>query len=116
MLPSPSFGPPTLSGSASPPLPCGIPASGFAFAAFSGGRVAAFGGVGGAAAGVVATGAGAAGAFAGAGGVVLAAAEGGAAVPADALLADHDRVEIYRPLLADPKERRRRRASPRRLT
>ena len=94
MLPSPSFGPPTLSGSASPPLPCGIPASGFAFAAFSGGRVAAFGGAGGAAAGVVATGAGAAGAFAGAtgafagaAGVVLAAAAWGAAVPADALLA-----------------------------
>ena len=89
MLPSPSFGPPTLSGSASPPLPCGIPASGFAFAAFSGGRVAAFGGAGGAAAGVVATGAfaGATGAFAGAAGVVFAAAAWGAAVPADALLA-----------------------------
>lgn len=40
----------------------------------------------------------------------------GARVTLDALLADHDRVEIYRPLLADPKERRRRRASPRRLT
>ena len=28
----------------------------------------------------------------------------------DALLRDHDRIEIYRPLLADPKEARRRRA------
>ena len=28
----------------------------------------------------------------------------------DAVLRDHDRVEIYRPLLADPKESRRRRA------
>lgn len=35
----------------------------------------------------------------------------GARVSHGALLADHDRVEIYRPLLADPKERRRRRAS-----
>jgi len=40
----------------------------------------------------------------------------GVRVSLDALLADHDRVEIYRPLLADPKERRRRRASPRQLT
>lgn len=32
----------------------------------------------------------------------------------DALLADGDRVEIYRPLLADPKELRRRRALGRR--
>lgn len=29
----------------------------------------------------------------------------------DAVLRDHDRVEIYRPLLADPKESRRRRAA-----
>jgi len=28
----------------------------------------------------------------------------------DTTLADHDRVEIYRPLIADPKELRRRRA------
>jgi putative ubiquitin-RnfH superfamily antitoxin RatB of RatAB toxin-antitoxin module len=28
----------------------------------------------------------------------------------DTVLRDHDRVEIYRPLLADPKESRRRRA------
>lgn len=40
----------------------------------------------------------------------------GIRVAPDAVLADHDRVEIYRPLLADPKERRRRRASRRRLT
>lgn len=30
--------------------------------------------------------------------------------PADTALRDHDRVEIYRPLMADPKESRRRRA------
>ncbi len=30
--------------------------------------------------------------------------------PADALLRDDDRVEVYRPLQADPKETRRRRA------
>ncbi len=30
---------------------------------------------------------------------------------ADALLRDHDRVEIYRPLIADPKEVRRQRAA-----
>ena len=29
----------------------------------------------------------------------------------DTVLRDHDRVEIYRPLLADPKEVRRRRAA-----
>ena len=29
----------------------------------------------------------------------------------DTVLREHDRVEIYRPLLADPKESRRRRAS-----
>jgi len=29
----------------------------------------------------------------------------------DTLLRDHDRVEIYRPLLVDPKESRRRRAA-----
>lgn len=34
----------------------------------------------------------------------------GKAVKSDALLRDHDRVEVYRPLLADPKEVRRRRA------
>lgn len=31
--------------------------------------------------------------------------------PRDAMLADGDRVELYRPLTADPKEARRRRAS-----
>ena len=35
----------------------------------------------------------------------------GRPVRADAPLADGDRVEIYRPLLLDPKERRRRRAA-----
>jgi uncharacterized protein len=30
--------------------------------------------------------------------------------PLDALLREHDRVEIYRPLIADPKEARRKRA------
>jgi putative ubiquitin-RnfH superfamily antitoxin RatB of RatAB toxin-antitoxin module len=34
----------------------------------------------------------------------------GKAVTADRVLREHDRVEIYRPLLADPKEVRRRRA------
>ena len=34
----------------------------------------------------------------------------GTQVRRDTLLADGDRVEIYRPLLIDPKERRRRRA------
>jgi putative ubiquitin-RnfH superfamily antitoxin RatB of RatAB toxin-antitoxin module len=34
----------------------------------------------------------------------------GTRVRPDTLLADGDRVEIYRPLLIDPKERRRRRA------
>ena len=34
----------------------------------------------------------------------------GRRVTADALLADGDRVEIYRPLLLDPKEQRRQRA------
>lgn len=37
----------------------------------------------------------------------------GARVAPEAVLANRDRVEIYRPLLADPKEARRRRA-PRR--
>lgn len=37
-------------------------------------------------------------------------------VARDALLADGDRVELYRPLIADPKEARRRRAkTPRQL-
>ena len=31
--------------------------------------------------------------------------------PLDAILHEHDRVEVYRPLQADPKEARRRRAS-----
>ena len=31
--------------------------------------------------------------------------------PLDTVLHEHDRVEVYRPLLADPKEARRRRAS-----
>lgn len=30
--------------------------------------------------------------------------------PLDTLLREHDRIEIYRPLVADPKESRRRRA------
>ncbi|WP_420213883.1 RnfH family protein [Janthinobacterium fluminis] len=30
--------------------------------------------------------------------------------PLDTVLREHDRVEVYRPLLADPKESRRRRA------
>ena len=30
--------------------------------------------------------------------------------PLDSVLHEHDRVEVYRPLLADPKEARRRRA------
>lgn len=30
--------------------------------------------------------------------------------PLDAVLREHDRVEIYRPLVADPKESRRKRA------
>ena len=34
----------------------------------------------------------------------------GRRVPADTRLADGDRVEIYRPLLLDPKEQRRQRA------
>jgi putative ubiquitin-RnfH superfamily antitoxin RatB of RatAB toxin-antitoxin module len=38
----------------------------------------------------------------------------GKRVRADAPLTDGDRVEIYRPLLLDPKERRRRRAAKRR--
>lgn len=38
----------------------------------------------------------------------------GKAVGADAPLADGDRVEIYRPLLVDPKEARRRRAKRKR--
>ena len=31
--------------------------------------------------------------------------------PLDTVLREHDRVEIYRPLIADPKETRRRRAA-----
>jgi putative ubiquitin-RnfH superfamily antitoxin RatB of RatAB toxin-antitoxin module len=38
----------------------------------------------------------------------------GRRVPLDARLADGDRVEVYRPLSADPKEARRRRALNRR--
>jgi putative ubiquitin-RnfH superfamily antitoxin RatB of RatAB toxin-antitoxin module len=38
----------------------------------------------------------------------------GKRVRADAPLADGDRVEIYRPLMLDPKERRRLRAAKRR--
>lgn len=38
----------------------------------------------------------------------------GKRVAADALLSDGDRVEIYRPLAMDPKERRRQRARRRR--
>lgn len=38
----------------------------------------------------------------------------GKVVPAGAVLADGDRVEIYRPLRADPKELRRARATKRR--
>ena len=34
----------------------------------------------------------------------------GKLVKPDTILRDHDRVEIYRPLTADPKEKRRRRA------
>src|SRR3954468_9300245 len=33
--------------------------------------------------------------------------------PLDTVLREHDRVEIYRPLVADPKEARRRRADKR---
>ncbi|MES2740866.1 MAG: RnfH family protein [Pseudomonadota bacterium] len=33
--------------------------------------------------------------------------------PLDTVLREHDRVELYRPLLADPKETRRRRAGNR---
>ena len=35
----------------------------------------------------------------------------GRVVPRDTLLGDGDRVEIYRPLIADPKQTRRRRAA-----
>ena len=35
----------------------------------------------------------------------------GKAVAADTVLEAHDRVELYRPLLIDPKENRRRRAA-----
>lgn len=31
--------------------------------------------------------------------------------PLDTVLKEHDRIEVYRPLLADPKETRRRRAA-----
>lgn len=31
--------------------------------------------------------------------------------PLDTVLREHDRIEVYRPLQADPKEARRRRAS-----
>jgi putative ubiquitin-RnfH superfamily antitoxin RatB of RatAB toxin-antitoxin module len=34
----------------------------------------------------------------------------GKARPLDTVLREHDRIEIYRPLIADPKESRRRRA------
>lgn len=34
----------------------------------------------------------------------------------DAVLRDHDRIEIYRPLQADPKEARRRRIAKKELT
>jgi putative ubiquitin-RnfH superfamily antitoxin RatB of RatAB toxin-antitoxin module len=37
----------------------------------------------------------------------------GRAVTRDVILNDGDRVEIYRPLTADPKQARRRRAAPR---
>lgn len=37
------------------------------------------------------------------------------AITPDTLLRDHDRVEIYRPLLADPKQARRQRAAERKL-
>ncbi|AFL72969.1 RnfH family protein [Thiocystis violascens] len=40
----------------------------------------------------------------------------GRQVKLDRLLEDGDRVEIYRPLIADPKEARRRRAQEDRLT
>lgn len=33
--------------------------------------------------------------------------------PLDTVLREHDRIELYRPLLADPKETRRRRAAGR---
>jgi len=33
--------------------------------------------------------------------------------PLDTVLREHDRIEIYRPLIADPKETRRRRAAHR---
>ena len=39
----------------------------------------------------------------------------GRVVSGDTVLDDGDRVEIYRPLLADPKQARRRRASKQRL-
>lgn len=38
----------------------------------------------------------------------------GKVVPANAVVADGDRVEIYRPLAMDPKEARRRRAARKR--
>jgi putative ubiquitin-RnfH superfamily antitoxin RatB of RatAB toxin-antitoxin module len=34
--------------------------------------------------------------------------------PLEAILEPHDRIELYRPLIADPKEARRRRASVKR--
>lgn len=40
----------------------------------------------------------------------------GKAVKPDAVLREHDRVEIYRPLIADPKEVRRRRAEAGKVT
>ncbi|MEP6996561.1 MAG: RnfH family protein [Betaproteobacteria bacterium] len=43
--------------------------------------------------------------------VLMAVGVYGKRVALDSVLADHDRVEVYRPLLADPKEVRRRRAS-----
>ena len=47
-------------------------------------------------------------------GEVVAYAVFGQRVPADAALRPGDRVELLRPLLADPKEARRRRAASRR--
>lgn len=35
--------------------------------------------------------------------------------PLDTVLREHDRIEIYRPLLADPKDSRRRRAEKKQL-
>jgi len=40
----------------------------------------------------------------------------GAIVPLETLLRDGDRVEIYRPLVSDPKDARRERATPRKTS